>query len=147
MKSLVTLELVLEGIQSTRGDSLPMAMVPLALQSSILMSLISVDATRAVLGLYHFRARVDRVTEFEAHIDVFEPGRRLRLIYLPNAGLPQSDSAMVDDFILDADGSETIVRLLGSGVPSGEEWDAIYMRLRIGWERAMARLKVLVEKT
>jgi len=93
-----------------------------------------------------FRARVDRVTEFEAHIDVFEPGRRLRLIYLPSDGLPHSDSAMVDDFILDADGSETILRLLGSGVPAGEEWDAIYMRLRIGWERAMARLKVLVEK-
>ena len=30
-----------------------------------------------------FRASVDRVTEFEAHIDVFEPPRRLRLIYLP----------------------------------------------------------------
>ena len=30
-----------------------------------------------------FRASVDRVTELEAHIDVFEPGRRLRLIYLP----------------------------------------------------------------
>ena len=30
-----------------------------------------------------FRASVDRVTEFEAHIDVFEPRRRLRLIYLP----------------------------------------------------------------
>src|ERR1700704_2818934 len=33
-----------------------------------------------------FRASVDRVTEFEAHIDVFEPGRRLRLIYLPPSG-------------------------------------------------------------
>jgi len=27
-----------------------------------------------------FRASVDRVTELEAHIDVFDPGRRLRLI-------------------------------------------------------------------
>src|SRR6185437_7702818 len=31
-----------------------------------------------------FRACVDRVTELEAHIDVYEPGRRLRLIYLPS---------------------------------------------------------------
>ena len=30
-----------------------------------------------------FRASVDRVTEFEARIDVFEPERRLRLMYLP----------------------------------------------------------------
>jgi len=93
-----------------------------------------------------FRARVDRVTEFEAHIDVFEPPRRLRLIYLPSDSLPHTDCTLIDDFILDADGDETILRLLGSGVPAGEDWDAIYMRLRVGWERAMARLKVLVEK-
>ena len=30
-----------------------------------------------------FRASVDRVTEFEARIEVFEPGRRLKLLYLP----------------------------------------------------------------
>jgi len=34
-----------------------------------------------------FRASVDRVTELEAHIDVFEPARRLRLIYLPTKAL------------------------------------------------------------
>jgi len=34
-----------------------------------------------------FRARVDRVTELEAHIDVFEEGRRVRFIYLPNTAL------------------------------------------------------------
>src|SRR5438309_3968099 len=84
-----------------------------------------------------FRASVDRVTEFEAHIDVFEPGRRLRLIYLPSAALPPTDSAIVDDFILEPEGPETIVRVLGSGVPSGQVWDAIYMRLRVVWERAM----------
>jgi len=92
-----------------------------------------------------FRASVDRVTEFEAHIDVFDPVRRLRLIYLPSPELPAAESALVDEFFLEPDGEATIVRLLGSGVPSGQEWDAVYMRLRIGWERAMARLKVLVE--
>src|ERR1700716_3079106 len=64
-----------------------------------------------------FRASVDRVTELEAHIDVFEPGRRMRLIYLPSSALPPSDSAIVDDFILEAVAPGTIVRLLGSGVP------------------------------
>ncbi len=48
-----------------------------------------------------FRACVDRVTELEAHIDVCEPGRRLRLIYLPSAALPAADSALIDDFILE----------------------------------------------
>lgn len=93
-----------------------------------------------------FRASVDRVTEFEAHIDVFEPGRRLRLLYLPVPDLPRSDSVMVDDFILDRVPGGTIVRLLGSGVPATPEWDTQYWRLRTSWQQAMTRLKVFVEK-
>jgi uncharacterized protein YndB with AHSA1/START domain len=93
-----------------------------------------------------FRASVDRVTELEAHIDVFEPGRRLRLIYLPTPALPPSDTTFVDDFILDTDDSGTILRLLGSGIPATEEWNTQYLRLRLGWRQAMTRLKVFVEK-
>ena len=93
-----------------------------------------------------FRASVDRVTEFEAHIDVFEPPRRLRLIYLPAPQLPPADSVMIDDFILDPVGGGTIVRLLGSGVPAGGQWDTQYWRLRTSWQAAMTRLKVYVEK-
>src|ERR1700733_12976554 len=37
----------------------------------------------------------------EAHIDVFEVNRRLRLIYLKGGNWPPGDSAVVDDFILD----------------------------------------------
>jgi uncharacterized protein YndB with AHSA1/START domain len=96
----------------------------------------------------HFRASVDRVTELEAHIDVLLPERRMRIIYLPSADLPQSDSTIVDDFILDnSDASKTILRLLGSGFPATRESDTHYLRLRTGWERAVARLKVLVEQT
>jgi len=93
-----------------------------------------------------FRASVDRVVELEAHIDVFEPARRLRLIYLPSRALPPADTAIVDDFILDPTAPGTIVRLLGSGIPPTPEWDAQYKRLRLGWQAAMTRLKVLVEK-
>ena len=93
-----------------------------------------------------FRASVDRVTEFEAHIDVFEPERRLRLMYLPSSGLPRADTVMVDDFILDRVPGGTIVRLLGSGVPGAAEWDTQYWRLRTSWQQAMTRLKVFVEK-
>jgi uncharacterized protein YndB with AHSA1/START domain len=93
-----------------------------------------------------FRASVDRVTEFEAHIDVFEPERRLRLIYLPSEQLPRADTVMVDDFILDRVPGGTIVRLLGSGVPATPEWDTQYWRLRTSWQQAMTRLKVFVEK-
>ncbi len=83
----------------------------------------------------------------EAHIDVFEANRRLRLIYQPGRGDPPSDSALVDDFLLDQRRGEgsTSLRLLGSGVPESEAWDAHYLRLRVGWERCMARIKVLLE--
>lgn len=93
-----------------------------------------------------FRASVDRVTELEAHIDIFEPARRLRLIYLPSKALPPTDDPIVDDFILDSQESGTIVRLLGSGIPATEEWNRQYQRLRLGWQQAMTRLKVFTEK-
>ncbi len=94
-----------------------------------------------------FRASVDRLTELEAHIDVWLPQRRMRLIYLPSAALPQSGSAIVDDFMLDnTNPGNTILRLLGSGFPGSPDGDALYMRLRVGWQGAVARLKVLVER-
>lgn len=93
-----------------------------------------------------FRASVDRVTEFEAQIDVFEPERRLRLLYLPSSKLPRADTVMVDDFILDRVRGGTIVRLLGSGVPGAPGWDTQYWRLRTSWQQAMTRLKVFVEQ-
>jgi uncharacterized protein YndB with AHSA1/START domain len=93
-----------------------------------------------------FRASVDRVTELEAHIDIFEPARRMRLIYLPSNSLPPTDDALVDDFILDSADPGTILRLLGSGIPATEAWNTQYLRLRMGWQQAMTRLKVLVEK-
>ena len=98
-----------------------------------------------------FRASIDRVTELEAHIDVFEPQRRIRLIYLPTPTLPPTDSAIVDDFILDfgpleTGGQGTIVRVLGSGIPPTAEWQTQYQRMRMGWQAAMTRLKVYVER-
>lgn len=93
-----------------------------------------------------FRACVDRVTELEAHIDVYEPGRRMRLIYLPSAALPPAESALIDDFILEpVQAGGVILRLLGSGIPATPEWDAQYLRLRTGWQAAMTRLKALIQ--
>ncbi|HEV2702490.1 MAG TPA: SRPBCC domain-containing protein [Steroidobacteraceae bacterium] len=95
----------------------------------------------------HFRASVDRVTELEAHIDVWQPQRRMRLIYLPSEDLPENDSPIVDDFMLDGSvPGKTVMRLLGSGFPSDRDSDTFYLRLRTGWERAVQRLKVLVEQ-
>jgi uncharacterized protein YndB with AHSA1/START domain len=93
-----------------------------------------------------FRASVDRVSDFEAYIDVFEPERRLRLVHLPSGTLPPASAVMVDDFILDRVAGGTIVRLLGSGVPATPQWDTHYLRLRASWAQALQRLKVIVEQ-
>jgi uncharacterized protein YndB with AHSA1/START domain len=83
----------------------------------------------------------------EAHIDIFDVNRRLRLIYLKGGDWPPGDSALVDDFILDVRKGEgtTSLRLLGSGVPESPTWDKSYVRLRVGWERFLARIKVTLE--
>jgi uncharacterized protein YndB with AHSA1/START domain len=93
-----------------------------------------------------FRATVDRVTHLEAHIDVYEPARRLRLIYLPCEALPAEECAVTDDFMLATVPRGTIVRLLGSGFADSEGGEVQFRRMRMGWERALARLKVFVEQ-
>jgi uncharacterized protein YndB with AHSA1/START domain len=94
----------------------------------------------------HWSATVAPELRREAMIDVFDPPRRLRLIYLTPPELPTFDGAVVDDFLLDAEGQGTIVRLLCSGMPDLVEWTSYYGRVRQLAERALARLKVLCEQ-
>jgi len=83
----------------------------------------------------------------EAHIDIFDVNRRVRLIYMHTPDLPTNESAVVDDFLLDARQGDgiTSLRLLGSGVPEAPSWDPLYVKMRMGWERHMARIKVALE--
>jgi uncharacterized protein YndB with AHSA1/START domain len=107
-------------------------------------------------GLYYARHGIEPGIEREAHIDVFKPPRRLRLIYMPLPGLPDAGSVVVEDFLLDRDpaaaraqgvAAVTVFRLMGSGIPETAAWQRTYVALRRGWERALPRLKVLVEKS
>lgn len=82
----------------------------------------------------------------DAMIDVFEPPRRLRLIYLPPPDLPGFDGAVVDDILIDSEGEGTIVRLLCSGMPDLPEWNPVFAKVRATSERALARLKLVVEQ-
>jgi uncharacterized protein YndB with AHSA1/START domain len=93
----------------------------------------------------HMRVTFDSGFELDAHIDVFVPGRRLRLVHMPIAGRPATDSVIVDDLLIEGT-DQAVVRLLGSGFPGEGAWQELYPQLRRGWERAISRLKVLVEK-
>lgn len=102
-----------------------------------------------------FWVRIDADLAREAHIDIYQAPRRLRLIYMPlPAQSSEDDAVMVDDFLLHSEptageqgGALTIMRLLGSGVPEGRQWDALYLQLRNGWERGLLRLKASLEPT
>jgi uncharacterized protein YndB with AHSA1/START domain len=105
-------------------------------------------------GIYRAVHGSDPPLEREAHIDVFRPPRRLRLIYMPLPDLPDDGAVLVEDFLLDCDpaaaraegvGAVTVLRLMGSGIPETAAWHTTYMALRRGWERALPRLKVLLE--
>ncbi len=93
-----------------------------------------------------FRASVDRQAELLAHIDVFLPGRRLRLIHLPSPALPALESAVVDDLMLETRGTATLLRVLGSGFPAAPEFEPAMRRHHAGWRLSLARLKVYLEK-
>lgn len=93
-----------------------------------------------------FYAVLDPGIERDALIDIYEPHRRLRLVYQTPPNLPAFEGAVIDDFLLEPDGPNTIVRLLGSGIPEGKLWDGHYVKLRTQSERALARLKLLMEK-
>lgn len=82
----------------------------------------------------------------EAMIDVFDPPRRLRLIYLTPPDLPTFEGAVVEDVMLEDTAGSTVVRLLCSGVPESPEWTQHYLKVRMAAERALGRLKVLVEQ-
>ncbi len=84
--------------------------------------------------------------ELDAHIDVLTTPQRIRLILLPTAGMPSSDSVIVEDFLFERTRSSTVVRLMSSGVPAAPVWVTYYLNKRRYWELALARLKVFLEK-
>lgn len=93
-------------------------------------------------GVYRVRLKNGRVRD--ATIDIWEPGRRLRLIYMADANLP-AGGPLVEDLLFDVKGANTVVRVLGSGVPGAQAWDAEFLRLRRGWAYWLDGLKRLLE--
>jgi uncharacterized protein YndB with AHSA1/START domain len=94
-----------------------------------------------------FKIRLDKNMEREAHIDVFQPPSRLRLIYMQQPSLPDTGNVIVDDFIIDAGktGGSRLC-LLGSGFPHNFDYADLFQRAQNGWTQALARLKVATER-
>lgn len=79
----------------------------------------------------------------EATIERFEPGMRLQLLYDPTADWPAlPDGALVEDFLIDERKGQRTLRVMGTGVPAGEESERMLVRLRTGWALAFAQLQM-----
>jgi uncharacterized protein YndB with AHSA1/START domain len=82
----------------------------------------------------------------EARIERFDPAARLQLLYEPNADWPpMSDSALVEDFIIDERKGRRMLRVMGSGIPADEAYAKMLVRLRTGWALAFAQLQLRIK--
>ena len=78
-----------------------------------------------------------------ATIEQFEPGKRLQLLFDPSPDWPpMPESVLVEDFMIDERKGQRMLRVMGSGVPAGEEWERTLIRLRTGWALAFAQLQM-----
>jgi uncharacterized protein YndB with AHSA1/START domain len=94
-----------------------------------------------------FKVTLDGGIERHAHIDVFTPPSRLRLIYLPQPEWPAIETVIVDDFMIDGSNSSlTRLSLLGSGFPRQFEFAEFFQQTQGGWNRGLNRMKVLLER-
>ena len=95
-------------------------------------------------GMFRVRLKDKRVRD--ATLDVWDPDRRLRLIYLADSALPTNeDGPLVEDVLFDLKAGATVVRVLGNGFPAGREWDTEFRRLRSAWIYWLDSLKHLLE--
>jgi uncharacterized protein YndB with AHSA1/START domain len=79
----------------------------------------------------------------EAQIERFDAGARLQLLYEPNSDWPAlPDSALMEDFIIDERKGQRMFRVIGSGVPSDDEFAKTLVRLRTAWALALAQLQL-----
>lgn len=100
-------------------------------------------------GRYVYRSRLFGARQ--ARIDVFEPGRRLRLVYDPNPRWPAAGGdPIVEDFLLGLRRNGTRkpqgeLRLIGTGVPGDPAWNEVLRRLNAGWAVAFSYLQRRLE--
>jgi uncharacterized protein YndB with AHSA1/START domain len=99
------------------------------------------DVDARVGGRYSIESRF--FGRREAQIERFDAGSRMQLLYEPSADWPPlPDSAILEDFIIDERKGQRMLRVMGSGVPSGDEFAKTLLRLRTGWALAFAQLQL-----
>lgn len=82
----------------------------------------------------------------DAHIERFEPGVRLQLLFDANPDWPPlAEGALLEDFIIGDRNGMRWLRVMGSGIPTATQWAPALKRLRAGWAVAFARLQARLQ--
>lgn len=91
--------------------------------------------------------------EWKTLIEVWEQHRHLRLAETRDRVLSAAPGEerleprrLVEDFYLEANGAETVLRLVHSGFGSSAAWDQEYEGTRDGWQSCFLRLKIGLER-
>jgi uncharacterized protein YndB with AHSA1/START domain len=85
--------------------------------------------------------RWDDVYDEVSPIEIWEPGRRLRLGF-PN----DAPVRLATDYYLEGDGGGTILRVVTSGFGTGSDWDEWYDGVTTGWAFELRSLKHYLER-
>lgn len=67
--------------------------------------------------------------EMEEHHEEWKPGELLRLVPPPG-----TEPWMVEEWHIEQRGKKTVLRLVFSGIPEGDDWDAMYDGTDVGWQ-------------
>ncbi|MFF5258335.1 SRPBCC domain-containing protein [Actinomadura viridis] len=84
--------------------------------------------------------------EGTSRIEVWEPGRRLRLVDEPAEGFPAADGPTVQEWTIEVRGGRTVLRLVHSGFPESDDWDGIYDSTDHGWDAFLHYLRFYLER-
>ncbi|HEY6329688.1 MAG TPA: SRPBCC domain-containing protein [Blastocatellia bacterium] len=84
--------------------------------------------------------------EGKARIDVWEPGKRLKLTLVgadQSGGLPfaQLEVPIVEEWTLQSRGDVTVLKLVHSNIPNSPDWDAYYDGTDSGWRAYFLALR------
>lgn len=86
----------------------------------------------------------------EKRIDVWEPGKRLRLSAAASEMGPEMLASLtepiVDEYTLESRGNRTVLRLVYSGVPDSSDWDGYYDGTNRGWRMFFCGLRHYLER-
>lgn len=92
----------------------------------------------------------------DSSIEVWEPGRRLRLRNLPAKKAEDpctqydeqaaQSTTMIQEFTIESRGGKTVLRLVDSGIPDSKEWEGFYDGKTRGWDMFFRGLRHYLEK-